>query len=853
MAQEIKKTLIEEITEWIASLDQWEQYLAYRVLHKLTVGQTEISTAYQYFKEDNKLSPKSAGRTAITAPATKVGARVASDFILKEIKGITGVNALKDNQVIPISKNLSVIYGENGAGKSGYIRVMNNAFLSRGDKDIIPNIYASSPPATTSCTYAFEAGGTIYEKTYPNDAGCHEFTSYSVFDTRSIIAHLQEEDEIQFLPNGLDFFDGFSQAVTGVKQLLDKEIAQNNIENPFVIHFDNPINTGRLVHGLNPKSDIKVFEQLATITAEEKAQFIEKEREVLSLKQTNIEKKSKDLKALKNLLAKFKSTAEAINGYLSADALKKYQKQIETHDFNKELSTKEGIQQFNAEKLNEVGGKEWKQLLSSAKDFADVQGTEKTQYPGDGDICVLCQQPLSKEAKALFDAYWKYLSSNAEKELKKIIAEIEQITSSLNGLDTKILPEDSVLFIWLKENAKATLTAWTEQIASCEKQRQILIGVFKNKKVSADSKPVEINIKLVGDLDKTLDTSIVSLNEAEVNKRIKLLEAELSEYKDRQKLTPLIPKIREHIEKIKWASSANDKSFTTRKITAKQKDLFQKFVTHEYVRTLGSECLKLKSDFGISVNERSVKGSTVKKLLLEGKSPSSILSEGEQRAISLADFFAEAQMGNKNRGIVFDDPVNSLDHFRRQTIAERIAEESAKRQVIVFTHDITFLLALQSFSKEKGVDCLVTTIRKIIGTPGVVVNALPWIASNVSDRVSRLNVMMESLKKTEKSGDPDKYLEEAKTWSGMLRETWERSIEEKLFNGAIQRFSPGIETKRIEKMKFTPDLYKEIEKGMGDCSNWVHDQARALNTPTPDTATLQKYLDEFKAFVKKFN
>jgi len=85
----------------------------------------------------------------------------------------------------------------------------------------------------------------------------------------------------------------------------------------------------------------------------------------------------------------------------------------------------------------------------------------------------------------------------------------------------------------------------------------------------------------------------------------------------------------------------------------------------------------------------------------------------------------------------------------------------------------------------------------------------------------------------------------------LLRETWERSIEELLFNDAIQRFSPGIQTKRIEKMKFTPDLYREIEKGMTDCSNWVHDQARAINNPAPKVVKLGAYLTSFNEFVKK--
>ncbi len=52
-------------------------------------------------------------------------------------------------------------------------------------------------------------------------------------------------------------------------------------------------------------------------------------------------------------------------------------------------------------------------------------------------------------------------------------------------------------------------------------------------------------------------------------------------------------------------------------------------------------------------------------------------------------------------------------------------------------------------------------------------------------------------------------------------------------------------------MKFTPDLYKEIERGMAECSNWVHDQARAINSPTPKVNKLETFLTAFNEFVKK--
>jgi hypothetical protein len=38
---------------------------------------------------------------------------------------------------------------------------------------------------------------------------------------------------------------------------------------------------------------------------------------------------------------------------------------------------------------------------------------------------------------------------------------------------------------------------------------------------------------------------------------------------------------------------------------------------------------------------------------------------------------------------------------------------------------------------------------------------------------------------------------------------------------------------------------------MADCSNWMHDQARALNNPAPKVSKLETFLVTFNEFVKK--
>ena len=103
----------------------------------------------------------------------------------------------------------------------------------------------------------------------------------------------------------------------------------------------------------------------------------------------------------------------------------------------------------------------------------------------------------------------------------------------------------------------------------------------------------------------------------------------------------------------------------------------------------------------------------------------------------------------------------------------------------------------------------------------------------------------------EKEGDEDQYNMQVKGWYGFLREAWERSIEERLFKGAIERFSGEVHTRPLEQIEVTPELIKMIDEGMTQSSNWVHDQAMGLNPPIPDSAKAESDLNYLEEFAQK--
>ena len=117
---------------------------------------------------------------------------------------------------------------------------------------------------------------------------------------------------------------------------------------------------------------------------------------------------------------------------------------------------------------------------------------------------------------------------------------------------------------------------------------------------------------------------------------------------------------------------------------------------------------------------------------------SKVVSEGEARCLSIASFFAELTTAADRSAILFDDPVSSLDHNWRSNVAERLVLESQSRQVIVFTHDIVFLLVLAEKAEELGVQLKNQYLRRDQAVAGFSSQQLPRAAMKVKDRIGHL-------------------------------------------------------------------------------------------------------------------
>jgi predicted ABC-type transport system involved in lysophospholipase L1 biosynthesis ATPase subunit len=227
---------------------------------------------------------------------------------------------------------------------------------------------------------------------------------------------------------------------------------------------------------------------------------------------------------------------------------------------------------------------------------------------------------------------------------------------------------------------------------------------------------------------------------------------------------------------------------------------------------------------------------------VDGAPLTAVLSQGEQRRLALASFLAEMEVLPGGSPVVFDDPATSIDQEGRRHIARTITRLAADRQVIVFTHEMSFVHELQR-QTDPNVPLNIQHVVRIGDSTGNVRASLPWEGLASSKRKGPLGDSLTAVRKAYETGDPDVYAGPVHEFCRMLREAFERTVEDRILAGVITRREDAIHTRKMDRIHCTAEICAMVDRGMSENSPWVHDRPVGDGTVIPTVAELQEGLD----------
>jgi predicted ATPase len=788
---------------------------------------------------------------------------------LSSIKDVCGVNAIAENQCLDfLPCGLTVVYGNNGAGKSGYIRILKKACRARDRGGaILPNVFSTEitdPGALVSYSY----DGETKNFDWSIDAvSPPELAQVSIFDSNCAVIHVQREVDVAFTPSGLDVFPKLSELCRSLHSRLDSErseLLSRSFSKTYAVEIGQNGVIENVLKKVLSNSDVEESVQLLPLNDWERTRLEELRR----LERENPEHKAQQALRIQRALGRMQSRAVRIENDLCGEGHKATIEEAKLIVSLSEAAKASALSQFAEMPLSGIGTDAWLELWESARRFSVNHAYRDEEFPrvrGEAR-CVLCLQSLSDEARGRFETFEEFVKRDTQERLAQARRALLAKKTRIDQLPVES-EEDTEFLAELEGDHPELTSSLREFLASAKARREELVetcklslevGVFATPP-SALSNSISLNLKDASDaLGKRAEQwrKLPSTEEQQkVQEERAILEA-------RVWLQDRVAAVRAESVRIKELASleAAIRRTDTSAITKMSTSLANEVVTEPMKKTFlanlqaigftnpALDLVETRGQYGAQRYQIRFKDAPEQGVV-------QILSEGEHRCIAIAAFLSELATSEATSGIVLDDPVSSLDHRWRRRVARLLAKTAQDRQVIIFTHDVVFLIMLE---KEARFNSLPISIEEIQRKPsgdqsGIATGRKPWVAMTVKERIGSLRDELQRAEKISRVGSAEEYEVQAKWFFGRLRETWERAVEELLLNKVVQRYGEEVQTQRLRCLDdVTSDDIGFIDSVMSECSCYLpgHDGAPAVNETTPSPNELKASLNKLDAWAQ---
>jgi energy-coupling factor transporter ATP-binding protein EcfA2 len=866
-----------DLYDWCAARPRWQQEAVRLLTAKPKLEPAELDQLEEAVRIEAGLTAGTAPKwPALTKTHLKAGNKFAPVTVLGSIGPLRNIDRLAAAQP-PLRfavNGVTLIYGNNGSGKSGYCRIAKKICHCLHDVTLRGNVFepASADPREVTLTFRVDGDKARTVVWDDKSAPPSELGRISVFDSDAAGLYVDSERNIEFLPFELALLTNLAE---GVRTLDDRFRAEEAL---LVKAHQASLPKGY-------EKPTKVAAMLATLKADEnlpseasmRALAVWTEKDEADL-QAAITELASDPALVKRVKEATKSTVDA----LAADANAIFnaignagirrlkdaqQKAAQTRDAAKAAASALAAESA----VPQLGSEAWRQMLMYARDFAaeSYPALEPPQL-ATADTCVLCHQPLDGQAKgrlAAFDAYVEGRANADAEAAKQHFGETAKAIRDLKIADGQEIKNKLVNFVEGSQ-PRQTLADRLEQFyaASQARHTQIVAAMKAIDYTSLDVLPnldrtaVDDLVSEVAVLTKEIDGLKPAPDQAA--KRVQRQQS-LDELEARKKLSTDIETFverrnsLERLVKTKACTAACSIAAITGLITRMRR----KVLTSSLQNSLRDEIVALDLEhLPLKLSDRGEVGKSKVQIALDAQQKvgknSDILSEGEKRALALAGFLAELREVGARHGIVVDDPVSSLDHSRMEAVAKRLVMEAkAGRQVIIFTHNLFFHYAVLEAAKEMKVPLRPEWIAKHgDGRFGIIDEGQqPWISMGVSKRITIIERLLKDKKATYVETDEAQRSFVTDVYTKM-RETWEHAIEEILFAGVVGRFRPNVATMRLRAAHVEKTDYEAVYAGMTRCSKHSgHDQSAGVPADLPKFTEIRADLDKLSSYVTSAN
>lgn len=860
--EEQERDLAEVISGWLSKQPKWYS-LALHLAMRGECSSDEIDALAAAACEESgiKLKVDNPIELAPYEQSDLANVGISSrEVVLESITAVSSINAIKPGSELGVSTSgLTVVYGNNGTGKSGYSRIIRNAATSRsGPRNILSNVFEDEKaPAVAfkvkvngrSETFEWREGGVV---DYP------AFPEIAFFDSACASQEISGRDnEMLYTPRIIGALIDFSRLLTDVATRI--QLDSDQIKTELDIHSvpADLRDCKTILDLLESKDEVEAAKQAsaAEISQRDQERYAALPELIASDPNTvlpTLKRRRTELTDIRNRLAGLYQCCqpEFIESYVKA--------QNEKVEAEKAASTARELIKGSS-KLDGIGSTVWKTLWEAARAYSDTVAFPDERFPNNhkGALCPLCQQPLSEEAAARMNTFEGYVKGATEAHLSDKRRALEGLEKRFADAATGVRAVKSAVSMLDNDSARESMDRLLHRLEGIDAMQETDVLAELSVLTEEAGKCIRAEIT-------ELDEKIKTAQESREPGKIEQLRAELAGLKSRswvaENRESLVADAAKRAQKERFASAI--KTCNTRNTSSLVSAVSKMEIVERMQTSFIYELNHLRaSNQPVSLATHVKTGRQYQQITLDGtkEAARNVLSEGEQKIIALAGFFALLDVIPGKSTVVLDDPITSLDHLWRKTVAKRIVEEAVIRPIVVFTHEPVFCNELSDLATISNVPITYRTVNRRGASAGIVIDGLAWEACGVKERIKALRNEAVTLRQRENAGDfktDSELIEELHRCYSKLRSTWERAVEKVLLNGVVERASRPVHTQQLKHLSdITDDDIRIINENMSKCSimTEAHDDPLVAPDGHPSISEFESDIKTLDDWVKSVN
>ncbi|MDE3740532.1 AAA family ATPase [Maribacter polysaccharolyticus] len=682
-----------------------------------------------------------------------------------------------------------------------------------------------------------------------------DLNAVSVFNSDCVNISLSNTRELLVTPKGFYLFTLVTNELTELAHLLNAQYALY----PIVLSWKDQMHESTpqkvYIDALVYNSNKATLNELSLFNEEHQTELIKKEQELENLNKSTLEARLKSINLMLTEITSKIVTVKQTQSNLTKndwDTIIQYNATLKALKAKTQLGIAGlaevyGLEQFDAD--------EFSNFLKSADAY--IKLLAKENYPNNADdTCIYCKQDLqNQKARNLVENYGKILNDNTEAEIKKyeklksdIVERVNLVTDTIKfhqptfGIleDGNILQPQEVLHF----NTRVTL--FKNHIMNNTVDANLIFDINYIAVVQfLEAKQIE--------LTASRDALIKALNNLLPTET--KLKAEIAELKDRKLLSEHKQEVLTVITNLLSRKIIDDNrnQFNTNSLSVKTTQARQELVAQDFQDKFTAELTGFrKQHLGVSLSFFSQQGSSRIRQNVANQDINKVLSEGEQKTIALCEFLTELQLDTTVAPVVFDDPVNSLDHLIIQDVAKRLVDLSKERQVIVFTHNVIFFNAFFGWQVhtlyKNNTDFKFYQVKSTTEQTGLLSDGAP---------INRLSTYRGKVSTICNNGIGDRDENEVVVDGyDFLRTTLELLVSKKIFQDVVDRYRPNLKMTLFPAIKGhkIEEHKAEIDSIFGRASGYIRAHSHPEEHYAPPTLNdLKSDFERFKVIEADFN